>query len=152
MGFHSAWANVLTQRLNRDLLPEGYYALPNVQLGGQVEIDVATFARGGAGNGPTTATAGWAPRPPAAPADFAGAATPFARRASRPRHQSTTVRRGRPSIWELYFPSAARDAQMISLSFRANTHRSAKAGCDQTTFRPQLGVSGSTRWVRPISL
>jgi hypothetical protein len=66
-GFHSAWANALTQQLNQGLLPPRYYALPNVQLGGHIEIDVATLERNGGtpGAGRAGATAVWAPpRPP----------------------------------------------------------------------------------------
>ena len=84
MGFHSAWAAAMAQQLNGDLLPADYYAVPNVQLGGQVEIDVATLERGGGGGaqaaepagpaatGGATATAVWAPPEPAlsVPVDF----------------------------------------------------------------------------------
>ena len=45
----------------------------------------------------------------------------------------------------------ARSAQMISLSFRAYTCRLAKAGCDQTTGRPQSLLVGSSRCARLIS-
>jgi hypothetical protein len=38
--FHNAWATYISSDLNR-LLPEGYFAEPNVQFG--IEIDVATF-------------------------------------------------------------------------------------------------------------
>jgi hypothetical protein len=38
--FHNAWATYIASDLNR-ILPEGYFAEPNVQFG--VEIDVATF-------------------------------------------------------------------------------------------------------------
>ena len=41
-GFHSAWANAITNQLN-DVLPEGYYAIPEVPLGDEVAIDVATL-------------------------------------------------------------------------------------------------------------
>lgn len=64
---HSAWANLITQQLNRDLLPSDYYAEPHVRIGNQFEIDVATFrsttelADGGTG----VATAVWAPPRPA---------------------------------------------------------------------------------------
>jgi hypothetical protein len=59
---HSSWANSLTQQLNRGLLPAEYYAVPYVQLGGQIEIDVATFEQDGAGSGIGAAgTAVWAP-------------------------------------------------------------------------------------------
>ena len=69
MGFHSTWATAMAQQLNRELLPEDYYAIPNMQLGGQVEIDVATLKRGGAPGAPAAnggvATAVWAPPGPA---------------------------------------------------------------------------------------
>jgi hypothetical protein len=73
MGFHSAWATGMAQGLNRALLPAEYYAIPNVQLGGQVEIDVATLERSGATDGrASVATAVWAPPRPAAvlPVEF----------------------------------------------------------------------------------
>ena len=61
--------------MNRELLPAEYYAIPNVQLDGQVEIDVATLERGGvtAADGTTVATAVWAPPRPTlvTPIDFA---------------------------------------------------------------------------------
>jgi hypothetical protein len=61
--FHSAWANAMVVRLNQDLLPENYRAVPQVHLGARVEIDVATFrekvAEQSGGNGKTTAI--WAP-------------------------------------------------------------------------------------------
>jgi hypothetical protein len=62
-GFHSAWANAITNQLN-DVLPEGYYAIPEVPLGDEVEIDVATLeeASGADGNGPATIV--WAPPRP----------------------------------------------------------------------------------------
>jgi uncharacterized protein DUF4058 len=64
-GFHSAWAGEIARRLNQDLPPR-YFAEPNVRIGGQVEIDVATphkadplpFPGGG------IATAVWAPPHP----------------------------------------------------------------------------------------
>src|SRR5207253_8795987 len=51
---------------------EEYYAMPNVQLGGQVEIDVATFEKSGGDHSSGVATAVWAPPRPAltAPVDF----------------------------------------------------------------------------------
>jgi hypothetical protein len=71
-GFHSFWASAIAQQLNEDLLPEDYYAMPNVQLGGQVEIDVATFEKSGGDHSSGVATAVWAPPRPAltAPVDF----------------------------------------------------------------------------------
>jgi hypothetical protein len=75
MGFHSAWATAMAQQLNGDLLPAEYYAIPNVQLGGQVEIDVATLEQSGtmAADDGAVATAVWAPPRPALvlPIDFA---------------------------------------------------------------------------------
>ncbi len=71
-GFHSAWANAITNQLN-DVLPEGYYAIPEVPLGDEVEIDVATLEQAnGNGRGSGPATAVWAPPRPrlTAPVDF----------------------------------------------------------------------------------
>jgi hypothetical protein len=64
-GFHSAWANAITSQLN-DVLPEGYYAIPEVPLGDQIEIDVATLEEGetSAQSGGGLATAVWAPPQP----------------------------------------------------------------------------------------
>jgi hypothetical protein len=73
-GFHSAWANAITNQLN-EVLPEGFYAIPEVPLGDQIEIDVASFERPGngavAGSGGTTTV--WAPPQTrlSAPVDFA---------------------------------------------------------------------------------
>jgi hypothetical protein len=71
-GFHSAWANAITNGLN-EVLPEGYYAIPEVPLGDQIEIDVATLR--GAEVSPSeggVTTAVWAPPRPrlVAPVDF----------------------------------------------------------------------------------
>ena len=41
--FHHAWAATIARLLNRRLLPEYYFAAPNVQFGPRVEIDVGTF-------------------------------------------------------------------------------------------------------------
>lgn len=64
---HSAWANAMVRQLNEGLLPGRYYALPNVQPGGRLEIDVATIERstaeGPVGAGVTIAV--WAPPRPA---------------------------------------------------------------------------------------
>jgi hypothetical protein len=70
-GFHSAWANAITNQLN-EVLPEGYYAIPEVPLGDEVEIDVATLEGQGAHGAAELATLVWAP-PRArlsAPVDF----------------------------------------------------------------------------------
>src|SRR5205085_11513432 len=42
--FHVNWAGAMADALNERLLPEGYFAEEHAQLGGRVEIDVATFA------------------------------------------------------------------------------------------------------------
>src|SRR5438270_13279831 len=42
-GFHSAWAAAISRLLNHGGLPAGFYAIPNVDLGGPIEIDVATL-------------------------------------------------------------------------------------------------------------
>jgi hypothetical protein len=61
--FHSAWANAIVGRLNRNVLPEHYWAIPQVHVGARVEIDAATFRlreeSEAPGNG--VATAVWAP-------------------------------------------------------------------------------------------
>ncbi len=41
--FHHAWSATIARTLNRHLLPENYFAAPNVQFGPRVEIDVGTF-------------------------------------------------------------------------------------------------------------
>src|SRR5262249_58320072 len=67
-GFHGMWATTIAQQLNGGVLPTGFYAIPTVELGGPVEIDVTTL------EGPP---APWAPPAPAgkpAPA-FTGVAT-----------------------------------------------------------------------------
>jgi hypothetical protein len=57
-GFHSAWANAITNQLN-EVLPEDCYAIPEVPLGDQIEIDMATSEGGAvatpAGGGVATA-------------------------------------------------------------------------------------------------
>ncbi len=55
--FHNAWATYLTSALNR-VLPDGYFAEPNVQFG--IEIDVAAFEEDAMG----TAMESWIPPPP----------------------------------------------------------------------------------------
>ena len=41
--FHHAWAATIARLLNRRLLPDGYFAAPNVQFGPRMEIDIGTF-------------------------------------------------------------------------------------------------------------
>jgi hypothetical protein len=68
-GFHSAWVNTLVRHLNLRHLPARYRAEPQVHLGAQVEVDMATFegetapaSEAAPGNG--IATAVWAPPRP----------------------------------------------------------------------------------------
>ncbi len=62
-GVYSAWANAIAAQLNRNVLPAGYYAIPLIKRGSQIEIDVATLQQPGVS--PSAAgTAVWtAPRP-----------------------------------------------------------------------------------------
>lgn len=41
--FHSLWAGEIVAALNRDLLPERYFAEAQTHVGGRVEVDVASF-------------------------------------------------------------------------------------------------------------
>jgi Protein of unknown function (DUF4058) len=43
--FHGTWATAIMRDLNRRVLPQGYFAEAQVQLGGRVEVEVATFER-----------------------------------------------------------------------------------------------------------
>jgi hypothetical protein len=64
--FHSHWASILTNQLNGGVLPPEYVAAPHVRLGAEVEIDVGTLELySGTENGASTATAVYAPPPPA---------------------------------------------------------------------------------------
>jgi hypothetical protein len=45
--FHGAWAEAMALNLNQTLLPDGFVAEARVKLGGQVELDVETFADNG---------------------------------------------------------------------------------------------------------
>src|SRR5437879_5604335 len=42
-GFHHAWATVIAQNLNQGVLPPGFYAEPEISIGPELEIDVATL-------------------------------------------------------------------------------------------------------------
>src|SRR5262249_6988806 len=67
-GFHGAWAMTITQQLNGGVLPAGFYAIPTVELGGPVEIDVATMedASSEMASGPRPTAQPWVPPSPAA--------------------------------------------------------------------------------------
>src|SRR5207245_5614226 len=71
--FHGAWAEAMALNLNQSLLPERFVAEARVKLGGQVEIDVATFAEQANAQSPGPGgVAVWAPPKPTAtvPVDF----------------------------------------------------------------------------------
>lgn len=63
---HSAWATVIAETLNDQLLPPGYVALPLVTQGSGIEIDVAAVREPQA---VPAAAAGWSPAEPAWTAD-----------------------------------------------------------------------------------
>jgi hypothetical protein len=70
--FHGAWAAAMTRLLNEGVLPAGYYAVPLVDREGPVEIDVAAFRAGLAGESvpqedgpPPLALRTWMPPEPA---------------------------------------------------------------------------------------
>src|SRR5438132_1190160 len=63
--FHGAWAEAIALNLNQSLLPERFVAEARVKQGGQVQIDVGTFAE--QANGPMPGPGGvavWAPPKP----------------------------------------------------------------------------------------
>jgi hypothetical protein len=73
-GFHHAWATFIAQQLNQDVLPPNYFADPEISVGPELEIDVATMEQAGSvdeGQGQTIAV--WAPSRPkiAVRVDFA---------------------------------------------------------------------------------
>src|SRR5438552_13556530 len=72
-GFHHAWATTIAQQLNQDVLPTDYYAEPEISIGPELEIDVATLELPPRGRGRAGATAVWSPPRPkiAAPVSFA---------------------------------------------------------------------------------
>jgi hypothetical protein len=64
-GFHHAWATAIAFQLNEELLPPDYYAEPEITLGPEMEIDVATLERSHTDTGgKSVATATWAPPRP----------------------------------------------------------------------------------------
>lgn len=64
-GFHHAWATVIAQHLNQTVLPSDYFAEPEISLGPELEIDVATLELlRPEGAGTETATAVWSPPRP----------------------------------------------------------------------------------------
>jgi hypothetical protein len=64
-GFHGAWATAIAFHLNSGVLPGDYFAMPLVQVGGRVEVDVGTFHEPEeAGASGETGAAAWAPPRP----------------------------------------------------------------------------------------
>jgi len=64
-GFHHAWATVIAQHLNQDVLPRGFYAEPEISVGPELEIDVATLELTRPERADTgSATAVWSPPRP----------------------------------------------------------------------------------------
>jgi hypothetical protein len=64
-GFHGAWATAIAFHLNSGVLPGEYFAMPLVQIGGRVEVDVGTFQEvEGAGSSVGTGASVWAPPQP----------------------------------------------------------------------------------------
>jgi hypothetical protein len=73
-GFHHAWATVIAQHLNEEILPPEYFAEPEISLGPELEIDVATLelSRSDHSSAPATTTVWSPPRPEiAVKVDFA---------------------------------------------------------------------------------
>jgi hypothetical protein len=65
-GFHHVWATVIAQQLNQQVLPPGYFAEPEISVGPELEVDIATLElspSSSRGNGTTTAI--WSPPTPA---------------------------------------------------------------------------------------
>ena len=73
-GIHSTWASTMATLLNQDQLPEEYFAMPLVTIGGGVQVDVGTFQIGEQPEGTHrgVATRIWAPpqAPLSAAVDF----------------------------------------------------------------------------------
>ena len=73
-GFHHTWASVIAQQLNQEILPPDYFAEPEISIGPELEIGVATLELTGPDRpGAGSATPIWSPpRPPiAVRVDFA---------------------------------------------------------------------------------
>ena len=61
-GFHHAWATAIAPQLNQDVLPRDYFAEPEISLGPEMEIDVATLHdRNDSGMALQTAVKTWTP-------------------------------------------------------------------------------------------
>jgi hypothetical protein len=68
--FHAAWTVAIMERLNGEVLPQGYFAQAQVHVGSRVEVDVATFQEDASGspsnNGGTAVLTAPTYAPPAA--------------------------------------------------------------------------------------
>src|SRR5262245_53570729 len=73
-GIHSTWASTIATQLNQGQLPEEYFAMPLITLGGGVQVDVGTFQSADQHESPPggVATRLWAPpqAPLSAEVDF----------------------------------------------------------------------------------
>jgi Protein of unknown function (DUF4058) len=63
-GFHHAWATVIAQHLNNKSLPPDYFAEPEISVGPEMEVDVATLKLTPPGPAPAIATMLWSPPRP----------------------------------------------------------------------------------------
>ncbi len=65
-GFHHAWATCIVQQLNQDVLPRDYFAAPEISIGPEIEIDVATLeqARSSGEGSKEAGAAVYSPPPP----------------------------------------------------------------------------------------
>src|SRR5216683_2482537 len=73
-GFLHAWATGIAHQLNDNVLPPDYFAEPEISVGPELEVDVATLERlSTTGLGKGLATKVWSPARPkiAVPVDFA---------------------------------------------------------------------------------
>jgi hypothetical protein len=73
-GFHHAWATGIAAELNDGVLPQDYFAEPEISVGPELEVDVATLESVRSnGGGKALATKAWSPPRPkiAAKVEFA---------------------------------------------------------------------------------
>jgi Protein of unknown function (DUF4058) len=63
-GFHHAWATSIAHQLNQDVLPTDYFAEPEISVGPEIEIDIATLELSNAHESRAVATKAWAPPKP----------------------------------------------------------------------------------------
>jgi hypothetical protein len=63
-GFHHAWATLIAQHLNQGILPPDYYAEPEITVGPEMEIDVATLELPATEKASPSGAAVWAPPRP----------------------------------------------------------------------------------------